>query len=152
MLSSACVLTSSKVKSSMQSVFTQSIFALSAQGQTFNSALKKSRWIPCPSALGVYTRKVAISEPGHRTCLSGNKHASAVTVTFSISRAERTNLYCVWCSLSLPCERTKMTLFYLKLTSETALGITTPKTTSQLVAQTKFSPTETRSLHRKSKR
>lgn len=84
----------------------------------------------------------------HRTSLSGNKHVGAVTVTFSISRAGRTNLHCVWCSLSLQSERTKMTLFYLKLTSETALGIMTPNRTSQLVAQTKFSPTETRSIHR----
>lgn len=96
MLSSAVFSYQARSRPSMQSVLTQSIFALSAQGQTFNFALKKSRWIPCPSALGVYTRNVAISEPGHRTCLSGNKHASAVTVTFSISRAERTNLYCVW--------------------------------------------------------
>lgn len=125
---------------SMQSFFTLSILALSAGDKDPLSF--------CPGRIH--------PEGGHQWAstgllrqVTGNKRAGAVTLTFSISRAGRTNLHCVWRSLSLQSECTKMTLFYLKLTSETALGIMTPNRTSQLVAQTKFSPTETRSLHRK---
>lgn len=123
---------------SMQSFFTLSILALSAGDKDPLSF--------CPGRIH--------QEGGHHWASTGllyqvTNTVGAVTLTFSISRAGRTNLHCVRRSLSLQSECTKMTLFYLKLTSETALGIMTPNRTSQLVAQTKFSPTETRSLHRK---